>query len=337
MDVLTQYIKKKYSFTKSDLLQGQDKYFNIAYGTDINYQMGAAISIASILEHNKKRQRNYCFHVFTNSISEEYAQRLKLISEQYDAPINVYTVDEKILDKLPVSAIWPLSIYYRLLAFDYLSQSINALLYLDSDVICKNEITALEELDLGDKFAAVIPDVESTQKRNEQRLKIDFQGNYFNSGVIFANLRQWKEKNISDQIFSLIRKESDNLKYPDQDALNIVFRGRLIYLDRIYNAIYPLKSEFECKDKSNYKKYITNETVFIHYTGVTKPWHEWGGYDASSYFRTVYELTPWKNDKYLKAKTKPEYKEEYKHYLYQRHYIKAFYSLFLYQKIKIFN
>lgn len=337
MDVLTQYIKKEYSFTNNNLLRVQDGYFNIAYGTDANYQMGAAISIASILENNKKRKRNYCFHVFTNTISEEYARRLKLISEQFDAVINIYTIDERILGKLPVSAIWPLSIYYRLLAFDYLSQSMNVLLYLDSDVICKNELTELEELYLGDKFAAVIPDVESTQKRNQQRLNIDFQDKYFNSGVILANLLQWKEKNISDQIFSLIRNEGNNLKYPDQDALNIIFRGRLVYLDRIYNSIYPLKSEFEKKDKSNYKKYITEKTVFIHYTGVTKPWHEWGAYDASSYFRTVYELTPWKNDRYLKAKTKPEYKEEYKHYIYQRSYIKALCSLFLYQKIKIFN
>lgn len=337
MDVLAQYIKKEYSFTNNNLLQDQGSHFNIAYGTDANYQMGAAISIASILEHNKERQRTYCFHVFTNLISEEYARRLKSISEQFDASIHVYTVDERILDKLPVSAIWPLSIYYRLLAFDYLSQSINSLLYLDSDVICKNELTELEELYLGDNFAAVIPDIESTQKKNQQRLNINFNGKYFNSGVIYANLRQWKEKNVSDQVFSLIKNEGDRLKYPDQDALNIIFRERLIYLNRIYNAIYPLKSEFEYKDKDNYKKYISAETVLIHYTGVTKPWHEWGGYEASSYFRTIYDLTPWRNDRYLKAKTKPEYKEAYKHYIYQRRYIKALYLLFLYQKVKVFN
>ncbi|WHW82933.1 hypothetical protein PXV97_00790 [Citrobacter freundii] len=54
MDVLTQYIKKEYSFINNNLLRVQDGYFNIAYGTDANYQMGAAISIASILENNKK-------------------------------------------------------------------------------------------------------------------------------------------------------------------------------------------------------------------------------------------------------------------------------------------
>lgn len=56
MDVLTQYIRKEYSFTNNNLLRVQDGYFCcIAYGTDANcYQMGAAISIASILENNKK-------------------------------------------------------------------------------------------------------------------------------------------------------------------------------------------------------------------------------------------------------------------------------------------
>lgn len=337
MDLLKKYIEKVCSFTSSNLTQDQDSYFNIAYGTDENYQMGAAISIVSILEYNKKRQHAYCFHIFTNVISEEYKKRLKTISEQFNATIELYKVDEKILEKLPVSAIWPLSIYYRLLAFDYLSEKIQSLLYLDSDIICKNKIIELETLDLTDKFAAVIPDVESTQKKNQQRLNIDFQGKYFNSGVIYVNLLQWKKNKLSDQVFSLIKSENMRLKYPDQDALNIVFRERLIYLDRIYNAIYPLKSEFEYKNKNNHKKYITDKTVFIHYTGVTKPWHEWGGYEASSFFRNIYELTPWRDDGYLKAKTKAEYKEEYKHYLYQRHYIKAFFSLFLYKKIKTFN
>lgn len=338
-EALVKYIKREYSFSNDTFLQDQNNCFNIAYGTDVNYQMGAAVSIASILVNNKNRQRKYCFHIFTNTISAEYARRLKLISEQFDAIINIYSIDEGVLDKLPVSAIWPLSIYYRLLAFDYLSQSLNSLLYLDSDVICKNELAELEVLDLGDKFAAVIPDVESTQKKTQQRLNIDFQNKYFNSGVILANLKQWAENSVSDQIFSLIRNESESgkLKYPDQDALNIVFYGRLIYLDRIYNTIYSLKSEFEYKDKGNYKNYISSKTVLIHYTGVTKPWHEWGRYDASTYFRNIYVLTPWKNDEYLKAKTKVEYKEEYKHYLYQRCYIKALYSLFLYQKMKMFN
>lgn len=339
MESLTQFIKKEYDFTPDSFSDNNDRHFHVAYGTDTNYQMGAAISIASILENNKKNKVKFYIHIFTDVISSEYATRMKLISQQYDACILLYTVDERVLEKLPASAVWPLSIYYRLLAFDFLSKDIDKLLYLDSDVICKNDISDLESLVLDDNFAAVVPDVDSTQKRNQQRLGVDFQGRYFNSGVIFANLQQWKINNCSAEIFSLIEKESGTgkLKYPDQDALNIIFLGRLIYLDRKYNAIFPLKSEFEKKDKNNYKKYIKDETVFIHYTGITKPWHVWSEYDSSMYFRRIYALTPWKDEGYLRSKSMVEYREEYKHYLYQRCYIKALYALFLYRKEKFFK
>lgn len=339
MELLTQFIKKEHSFTPDTFSATDNDYFHIAYGTDTNYQMGAAISIASILENNKNSASKYFIHIFTDVISSEYATRMQLISQQYNACILLYTVDERVLEKLPVSAVWPLSIYYRLLAFDFLSKDIDKLLYLDSDIICKNNISELELLALDDNFAAVVPDVDSTQKRNQQRLGIDFQGRYFNSGVILANLQQWKTNNCSAEIFSLIEREcgSGKLKYPDQDALNIIFLGRLIYLGRKYNAIFPLKSEFEKKDKNNYKKYIKDETVFIHYTGITKPWHVWAEYDSSTYFRRIYALTPWRDEEYLRSKSIVEYREEYKHYLYQRCYMKALYALFLYRKEKFFK
>ena len=339
MELLTQFIKKEYDFTPDTFSANENGCFHIAYGTDTNYQMGAAISIASILENNKDSTSKYCIHIFTDVISSEYATRMQLISQQYDVCVLLYTVDERILETLPASTVWPLSIYYRLLAFDFLSKDIDTLLYLDSDIICKNNISELESLNLGDNFAAVVPDVDSTQKRNQQRLGIDFQGRYFNSGVILANLQQWEINDCSAEIFSLIERESDSgkLKYPDQDALNIIFLGRLVYLDRKYNAIFPLKSEFEKKDKRNYKKYIKDETVFIHYTGITKPWHVWAGYDSSIYFRRIYVLTPWKDEEYLRSKSIVEYREEYKHYLYQRCYMKALYALFLYRKEKFFK
>lgn len=336
MNTLAKFVEKKYSFASSTFPASEGRCFHIAYGTDANYQMGAAISIASILENNKSKSIAYCFHIFTDAFSEEYTDRLKSIVEPFGASVYLYTIDERVLDKLPASVVWPLSIYYRILAFDYLSRESDTLLYLDSDVICKNDIKELEELDLGDNFAAVVPDVEALQKKNQQRLSFDFQNKYFNSGVIFANLKQWSESHCSDKIFALIQSEGQTgkLKYPDQDALNLIFFGRLIYLDRKYNAIYPLKSEFERKDKNYYKNYIKDETMFIHYTGITKPWHEWASYDASIYFRAIYKLTPWKDESYLKSKSTVEYREEYKHYLYQKCYIRSLCSLFFYRKNK---
>lgn len=42
----------------------------------------------------------------------------------------------------------------------------------------------------------------------------------------------------------------------------------------------------------NTKNTITNSTILIHYTGVTKPWHTWGiNYPASQFFQFIYSLT----------------------------------------------
>lgn len=311
----------------------ENNFFHVAYGSDKNYQLGTAISIVSIVKNNPQTQCHYCFHLFSNEFEPQYVERLSKIAVDLKVNIKLYQVDESILNHLPVSAIWPLSIYYRLLAFDYLSMTIDKVLYLDSDVICKGSISFLEELSLYDNYAAVVPDIASTQEKTFNRIGVDFNNKYFNSGFILSNLEQWRKNKLTDKIFDFFNNEgrSDKIKYPDQDALNIILMDKLEYLSQSYNTIYSLKSEFEFKQPEYYKTIIKNDTVFIHYTGVTKPWHIWADYPASVYFRNMYQLSPWKSDLYLAAKTKNEFKEEYKHYLYQGKYLKALVSLLKYK------
>ncbi|EPF12623.1 Lipopolysaccharide 1,2-glucosyltransferase [Cedecea davisae] len=336
MTAFNQYINKKDSFSYGAQDIESRPGFHIAYGADVNYQLGAAISIASIAEHNRDSDRYYFFHIFSKSISDQYSSRLNQLAQQFNITIVTYEVDEKVLSALPVNAIWPLSIYYRLLAFDYLSEQVETLLYLDSDIICKGSISELEHLSLGSYYAAVVPDIESTQAKTHHRLGIDFAKKYFNSGFVFANLVIWKQQQLTTRIFKMIQDEKDSgrLKYPDQDALNILLFGNLIYLDKKYNTIYSLKSEFEFKDKLYYKEFISDNTVFIHYTGVTKPWHHWVNYDSALYFQRIYDLSPWSGEDYIVARSKSEYKEEYKHYLYQGRYLKALRSVIAYRRLK---
>ena len=105
-------------------------------------------------------------------------------------------------------------------------------------------------------------------------------------------------------------------------------------LPREYNAIYSLKSEFEYKDPEYYKSFINDNTVFIHYTGVTKPWHDWAIYPSAEYFRSVYRLSPWKNIPYQAATRKHEYREKYKHLLYQNKIISGIVSAIKYNLMK---
>lgn len=329
MVILKDCAKKITEYSHEEFEPGES--FNVAYGTDVNYQVGTIISVASIAENNKSIKCR--FFIFSDGYSADFLDRIDLLTQQYKIKIELYEVDSELLRKLPRTSIWPVSIYYRLLAFDYLSQQINSLLYLDADVICKGSIDELVSLDFGEHYGAVVPDVLSIQEKTYQRLNVDFKDLYFNSGVMYVNLSQWKFQQLTSKVFSLLLDESLSvrLKYPDQDALNIVLQGGLIYLDRRFNTIYSLKSEFEFKDKNHFKKYISDSTVFIHYTGVTKPWHAWADYPASSFFRDIYLLTPWKNDQYFEAKSRSEYKEEYKHKLYQGKYLQAIKSVIAYK------
>ena len=102
-------------------------------------------------------------------------------------------------------------------------------------------------------------------------------GRYFNAGVIYVNLKKWHEANLTPYLLTLLRGETKygSLKYLDQDALNIAFNMNNIYLAKDFDTIYTLKNELYDRSHRKYQQTITDKTVLIHYTGITKPWHSW--------------------------------------------------------------
>ncbi len=69
-----------------------------------------------------------------------------------------------------------------LVAFQHSSETIENLLYIDADVICKVSLAGLPDINLmGDKFAAVIKDVPLCRKTSEASGYRGFPGNYFNA------------------------------------------------------------------------------------------------------------------------------------------------------------
>lgn len=61
------------------------------------------------------------------------------------------------------------------------------------------------------------------------------------------------------------------ITHPDQDVLNMLLADKLVYADIKYNTQFSLNYQL----KESFKNPVTNDTVFIHYIGPTKPWHDW--------------------------------------------------------------
>lgn len=88
-------------------------------------------------------------------------------------------------------------------------------------------------------------------------------------------------------IFTLAGKEADSFKYPDQDVLNILLQDKVIFLPRPYNTIYTIKSELKDKSHKKYSNIINDNTILIHYTGATKPWHARANYPSVIYYKNA--------------------------------------------------
>ncbi|HEJ0068300.1 TPA: lipopolysaccharide 1,2-glucosyltransferase [Citrobacter koseri] len=307
----------------------QEPELNIAWGVDRNFMFGAALSMTSILIHNQNVKVH--LHLLTDYIDDDYRQKFSELAKQHSTNITVYFMDATELKVLPCGNAWSYATYFRFIAFEYLAGKVDSILYIDADVICKGSLAELSHIDLDGYAAAVVRDVDDSPAR-----KIEEKPDYFNAGVIYANLKVWKEQNFINSAFDILLDKERKLPFFDQDVLNILFLNKVIFLPRTYNTIYGIKQELKNKDISKYKEYITTDTILIHYVGVTKPWNSWANYPSAQYFLEAWKASPWANMPLLPPRTPKQYKKKSRHERLQGKHIASIISHIGYfiQKIK---
>lgn len=298
---------------------------NIAYGVDRNYLDWVGISITSVVINNSI---DINYHIVADEYNTSFLKNIEALAKKYKLKISLYLINADSLDCLPRTKVWSRAMYFRLFAFELFSSKLDKLLYLDADVFCKGRLDELAACDLTGVTAAVVRDVDSMQKRVVERLKDpELQDNYFNSGVVYANLQEWVKNDLTNRILAMLTYENNHhitYKYPDQDVLNILLKGKVQYLPRKFNTIYTIKSELKDRSHQKYKHLISDDTVLIHYTGVTKPWHKWAVYPSVQYYLQALAVSPWKNQPPRDAQTIVELKKRYKHLLIQHKYYSGF-------------
>ena len=319
-------IKKIINFNYSEF--DQSSALNIAWGVDKNFMFGAAISMTSVLNNNKNKDIN--LHLFTDYIDDDYQKRTEILAKNYSVNISIYLIDADELKTLPSSHAWSYAMYFRFVAFEYLSDKISTVLYIDADVICKGSIADLSDINIDNYMAAVIKDIDECPARSSGE-----NDEYFNSGVMYANLKKWKENDCIHSAINILMDEKQDLLFPDQDVLNILFFKKVIFLPRIYNAIYGIKQELKRTSVSQYKEYITDETILIHYVGVTKPWNTWAGYPSAQYFVNAWKVSPWSDQPLLAARTPKQYKKKSRHERLQGKYFTSIISYIGYLNAKL--
>lgn len=276
--------------------------FNIVYGIDKNFIFGCGISISSILLKNKEKE--IIFHIFTDYFDEKNISEFTKLSHQYNTQIIVYLIKCDELKKLPSTKNWSYATYFRFIIADFFNGLSSKVLYLDADIICNGKLDELINLDLGVHLAAVVSEGDKPwwTKRAHALGDENISNGYFNAGFLLINIPFWAKEDISRQAMNILSKDEikEKILFLDQDILNILFVNKVIFLDKKYNTQFSIN--YELNESKKMLTPITNSTVFIHYIGPTKPWHEWAiYYDSACYFTKAKNNSPWKESELLKA------------------------------------
>ncbi|XVN41636.1 MAG: glycosyltransferase [Rickettsia endosymbiont of Argas persicus] len=215
------------------------------------YAPHAATTIASALL-NSDLDSFYHFYFLINPqdpISEE--SKKKLASMQY---IRNYKIDFIEVDHnlIPINLIkekseicmkdegnYPLSITYRVF-LDKILPNLDKILSLDADLLVLRDLNYFNNIDMQNYFIAASFDIgNSVFNRTECNQAIP--NFYFNAGVMMFNLKNIRDNNGNKNILTVLNTTKCNLRWFEQDLLNIAFA------DRIYNistrCIHPIMSK----------------------------------------------------------------------------------------------
>lgn len=195
-------------------------------------------------------------------------------------------MDDNDFDNFPIYIEYlPKTTYARLKTAEYLPSDIDKILYLDIDLLVSHSLLPLWNTILDDFPLAACEDPFIEYSSYKNMLGLNPQHKYFNAGVLLLNLKKWRELDIFNLAVSII--QGKELKYQDQDILNIIFENKVYYLDSRFN--FTRNHREQIKKQGNKNPVITTMPIAIyHYVGSRKAWHAKCTLNRSSLFEKLY-------------------------------------------------
>lgn len=191
----------------------------VVFAFDDGYALPASIAISSLLKH-RKPDTEYDVIVLYEKLSKRTIARMQLVCPC----IRWVRVDARGLKDVPRG--WSgIETYYRLLMAELLPEY-EKVIWSDVDVLFKCDLSELFSMDVTGSEWAGIP----AERQDEPNgVHTHFEGNskpyIYMPGLMIANLKLWREENLQDRFFAVIRDYGDRLKMFDLDILNLAAKA----------------------------------------------------------------------------------------------------------------
>lgn len=231
---------------------------NVLYQFNEKYVPYACVSIVSLLENNVEQDkiRVYLLGEEVSKVSmDKLCQQVKLYNREVcvlDTTEIILKIKECQINEYRDSC----AANMKLFALDYIRDEIDRLIYIDCDTIVQGDLSELMYVDMGHKPVAMV--LDSVCATHKQSLGFSPKEDYYNSGIILFDVKEWQKQKCSVEIEQHIKQIRSHYMAPDQDVLNLVLKNRIAKLSPMYN-LQPLHMVYPYKV---YKRFFGSENYY---------------------------------------------------------------------------
>lgn len=239
----------------------------VFFAADDGYAPFLSVAINSLVK-NASENRSYRIIVLHEDMNEENRSKISAL-EKENVKIDfipmkkgLETVTDRMSNRLRCD-YFTLTIYFRLF-IPAMFPEYDKAVYIDSDVVLNSDIAELYDTNIGDNYIAACPDFSIQEIQPLVNYVENAVGvkriEYINSGVLLMNLKALREKSFDSHFLSLLNTYHFDSIAPDQDYINAMCNGKILYLPELWDAM------------PNDNKPELESPKLIHYNLFSKPW-----------------------------------------------------------------
>lgn len=290
---------------------------HLACCVDDRYVMGLAVTLTSAAQSLNPGCR-FIVDLVDGGISPENRERLQETCDSHGVEIVWRSLDDSRLTSLPISHHISKTAYFRILLGELLTDR-ERVLYLDSDLLIRDDLSQVWRTDLEGAWCAAAADVgcpyfdayrslDNVRRagpylsvfrpiRNYRQLGFSGRESYFNSGLLLIDLSAWRRESVAQRTIECLEKNRRFVWCWDQYGLNIVLANHWKRLPVRWNVgahLYEYPNEESLPLPRGECLEAMSDPAIIHFTTNRKPWTPGATHPNCGDFFNVLDQTAWK-------------------------------------------
>ena len=274
---------------ESVLNEQDESIIHVEFGLhdkDGHYSVWVGTAMQSIIDHTDSK---LCFHILHDeTVSEENKRKLAQVAHQKGDVVEFYKIDHTEFECIKdCTQTFTIGCMFRCMLAELLP-NLSKIIYLDADLFVNRDIKELWDVDIREYCLAGVVDegvINFSIPDILNEYPNIYRNQYFNSGVLFMNLDKIREKGHLKELVVDFLVNNREATYPDQDALNVLFHNKILYLDSSWNRFVSLHREDNKDNLDNAVFHFAGKNSLILYSQSKID---------MEYFKTICR-TPWSN------------------------------------------